>query len=633
MATRRRTDRRSTGRTLLALGALGVVFGDIGTSPLYAVQAVFSIDNGAVRATTSDVYGVISLIFWSITAVVSISYVAFVLRADNEGEGGVMSLAALTRRTSNPAGRGWPMLMLLGVVGAALFYGDSVITPAISVMSAVEGLAVPAPAVSHLVVPIGAVVLTLLFAVQRFGTGWVGRAFGPVMVVWFTSIGVLGLLAVVRSPRVLGALSPSYALSFVVERPVTAFIAMGAVVLAITGAEALYADMGHFGRPPISLAWFGLVFPCLVLNYLGQGATVLGDRAATANPFFLTVPETLRLPMVVLATAATVIASQSVISGAFSVSRQAERLGYLPRLTVRQTSAHEAGQIYVPVINWLLYAGVMLLLVSFRSSGKLATAYGLAVTGTFLMTTTLFLIHARTAWHWSPRQLLYFGVPIGGLELTYLAANMTKVTHGGWVPLLIAAAVILLMTTWRRGAHLITQRREALEQPLAEFLAEVDASHLARVPGTAVFLHVDDLTTPLALRANVTFNEVLHQQLLIVTIKPTAVPHVATRHRAVVHAVEGADVAITHVTLRYGLQDDTNVPAGLRVAARYGLDVDPDAAFYYLSRISIERGRLRGMVTWRKRLFIAMAHNSANQVQYFRLPVSRTVIVGAQIIL
>jgi len=616
-----------------ALGALGVVFGDIGTSPLYAIQTVFAIDGGIVKATPGDVYGVISLVFGSILLVVSTKYVVLILRADNDGEGGVMALAALARGTVRPEGKRFALVMVLGVIGASLFYGDSVITPAISVMSAIEGLAVPAPGLSHLEVPLGAAIITILFVVQRRGTHVVGRLFGPIMVVWFGVLAVTGVVQIGHDLAILRSLSPTYAVLFVVDHPFTAFVAMGAIVLAITGAEALYADMGHFGRAPIRRAWFGLVFPALTLNYLGQGALILDKPASIANPFFLLAPSWMQLPLVVLATAATVIASQAVISGAFSVSRQAERLGYLPRLTVRQTSLQEGGQIYVPAVNWALYGGVLLLLVSFQTSGKLATAYGLAVTGTFLLTTTLVLIYAESAWHWNRVKLLAVGVPLGLLELTYFLANLTKVAHGGWLPLLIAAAIVTLMLTWQRGRILVTTRRTSLEGQLTDFIAGLDPSELTIVPGTAVFLHPLDQTTPLALRENVAVNHVVHEQVLLVSTQSQNVPHVHEQERCRFERLTSPLGTFHRVQLRFGFQDEQDVPAALQVAQDQGLHIDLDEAFYFLSRITVLRGNVPGMPTWRKRLFIGLAHNAANPSQYFSLPEHRTVVMGAQVVL
>jgi KUP system potassium uptake protein len=624
----------SKGWAPLALGALGVVFGDIGTSPLYALQTVFSIDHNMVKTTPGDVYGVISLVFWSITLVVSVKYVVFILRADNDGEGGVMALAALARRSVRPGGRRFGLVMLLGVLGASLFYGDSVITPAISVMSAIEGLSVTTPELSHLVVPLGAAIIAVLFGVQRFGTHLVGRFFGPVMVLWFAVLAVLGGVQVVRDPAILGGLSPHYAVLFVVEHPVVAFVAMGAVVLSITGAEALYADMGHFGRAPIRRAWFLVVFPSLTLNYLGQGALILDQPEAAASPFFHLAPDGLVVPLVVLATAATVIASQAVISGAYSVSRQAERLGYLPRLTVRHTSTQERGQIYVPAVNWTLFVGVMLLLVTFRSSERLATAYGLAVTGTFLITTTLFLIYAESAWGWGRARLALLGVPLAVLELTYFGANLTKVLHGGWLPLLIALIVATVMLTWQRGRILVTSRRTEMEGPLEPFVEWLKGDPVTRVPGTAVFLHPDKWTTPLALRENAMFNHVIHESVLIVSTTSENIPHVHEDRRVELDHLGDPYDAITHLTLRFGFQEDQDVPAALAIARARGIyDVDPEAAYFFLSRISLQRGSGREMSLWRKRLFLALAHNAASPTEYFRLPEDRTVAMGAAVVL
>ena len=617
----------------LGLGALGVVFGDIGTSPLYALQTVFSIDGGVVRRTPADVYGVISLVFWTILLIVSVKYVLFILRADNEGEGGIMALAAFIRQNLTTPERLVAVAMMLGVVGASLFFGDSVITPAISVLSAVEGMEVASPGIKDLVLPIAAVILTLLFVVQRFGTHRVGRLFGPVMVIWFVVLGVLGVPEIVRHPTILRGLSPTYVVTFIADHPYIAFVAMGAVVLAITGAEALYADMGHFGRPPIRRAWFFVVFPALTLNYLGQGALILRNPGNASNPFFLLAPGWGRIPLVVLATVATVIASQAVISGAFSVSRQAVRLGFLPPLTVRHTSTEESGQIYLPAVNWLLFGGVLILMFSFRSSTRLATAYGLAVTGTFLLTTTLFIVVAAAIWHWRVWQLVVTAVVFGGVELMFLAANLTKVVHGGWLPLVIGVLVVTVMTTWERGRQLITARRGDLEGPLHEFVEEMRAEPVTRVPGTAVFPHPTKETVPLALRANVEFNQVLHENVVIVSVISENVPHVPRRERLDVDPLGYTDDGIVHVSARYGFQDDQNIPLILRDAMMLTkeLDFDPDTALYFLSRIVIERGNGAGMMKWRKRLFIALAHNAATPAVYFGLPHDKTIVMGSRV--
>jgi KUP system potassium uptake protein len=617
----------------LALGALGIVFGDIGTSPLYAMQTVFSIDNHAVKATTSDIYGVVSLVFWSITLIVTIKYVTFILRADNDGEGGILALAALVRGELPPATRLAGFALALGVLGASLFYGDSLITPAISVLSAVEGLQVAQPGLHDAVLPIGIVILALLFAAQRFGTHRVGGLFGPVMVIWFGVLALLGLPHIVDHPGVLRGLSPTYAASFVGNHIYTAFIAMGAVVLVITGAEALYADMGHFGRRPIRTSWFAIVFPALIIDYLGQAAIILDDKKNVSNPFYLLAPSWARIPLVALATLATVIASQAVISGAFSVSRQAVRLGYLPHLNVRHTSARESGQIYVPAVNWLLFIGVLLLMVLFRSSGRLATAYGLAVTGTLLLTTTLFLLHAAHAWHWRPWQLVLTGVVFGGAEVTYLAANLTKVAHGGWLPLVVAALVVTVMTTWQRGRRILTERRQRVEGSLTDFVEQLHDHPVRRVPGTAVFPHPTKLTAPLALRANVQFNHVLHEHVIILSVLSAPVPHVATEERIEVDDLGYGDDGIVHVAATFGFQDDQDLPAALRQACGLTpeLDVDPDEASWFLSRMTIEEGRQRGMAGWRKRLFVGLAHNAATPAARFGLPVDRTVVMGSRV--
>jgi KUP system potassium uptake protein len=570
------------------------------------------------------------MVFWSITLIVSVKYVIFVMRADNEGEGGVLALAALIRRLITSKGARSALVVLLGVFGASLFFGDSVITPAISVLSAVEGVKVAAPSLSDLVLPIGAAILACLFAVQRWGTHRVGRMFGPVMLLWFISIALCGLPEIARHPGILQGLSPVYVVTFVVDHPYITFIAMGAVVLSITGAEALYADMGHFGRAPIRRAWFAIVFPALIINYLGQGALILNQRGAVQNPFYLLVPGWAQIPMIVLATLATVIASQAVISGAYSVSRQAVRLGFLPHLTVRQTSTVESGQIYVPSVTALLFIGVLALMFGFRSSAHLATAYGVAVTGTLIITTTLFLMVAAIGWKWPLWKLLAAGVVFGGLEITFFAANLTKVLHGGWLPLLIALALFTLMSTWQRGRIVVDKRRKELEGPLDRFIEHIHTHEVRRVPGTAVFPHPTRETTPLALRANVRFNHIMHERVVIVLVQPETVPHVPPAERLQIDDLGYADDGIVHLTVRYGFQDEQDIPATLHQARTAGgeLDVDPANATYFLSRVSLQRGDSRALPRWRKRLFIGLAHNAANPAEYFHLPDDRTVVVG-----
>ncbi|MFB9238194.1 potassium transporter Kup [Plantactinospora siamensis] len=624
------------GRAGLAvlLGALGVVYGDIGTSPLYAMRTVFSIDNGAVRPTTGDVYGVISLIFWTITLIVSIKYVIFILRADNDGEGGVMALAALARKAlSGGTARRAAALLTVGVLGAALFYGDSVITPAISVLSAIEGLEVTSPTLAEFILPLAATVLTVLFAGQRWGTGRVGAVFGPVMLLWFACLGLAGAAEVIRHPRILAGLSPSYAALFVVDHPVIAFAAMGAAVLAITGAEALYADMGHFGPAPIRRAWFGIVFPALTLNYLGQGALIVGSPDSRANPFFLLLPVWARLPMVVLATAATVIASQAVISGAYSMSREAMRLGFLPHLRIRQTSSREYGQIYLPGVNWALFVAVLVVVFAFQSSTRLATAYGVAVTGTFLITTTLFLVVAHQRWHWTAWRVTLFAVVFGSVEATFFAANLTKVTHGGWLTLLIAAAVFTAMVTWRRGREIVTARRIEKEGPLPDFLDGLHSANIPRVPGVAVFPHPNKETTPLALRANVAYNHVRHQTIVIISGRTANVPHIPWEERLTIDDLGDPHDGIIHIGAVFGFQDPTDFPAVLRRAAGHpraeGLVLDQVS--YFVSKVTLRLTDRPGMAKWRKRLFIALAHNAASQAEFLHLPEEHTVVLSAEV--
>ncbi len=627
------TPRHHAGTAALTLGALGVVFGDIGTSPLYALQTVFAADRHAVQPTEAGVYGVISLVFWAVTLIVSIKYVALIMRADNEGEGGIMALIALIRQRGLQRRAAQVTLVALGIFGASLFYGDGMITPAISVLSAVEGIEVVEPALDSLVVPLTVVILTVLFAIQRFGTGAVGRLFGPVMAVWFTLLAVAGLHEVVLEPEILRAISPSYGISFLFEHGHVAFIALGSVVLTVTGAEALYADMGHFGRPPIRRAWFFAVFPALILNYMGQGALILDHPKAISNPFYLLIPEWGRIPMIALATVATVIASQAVISGAFSVTRQAVQLGFLPRLTIRHPS-REAGQVYVPAVNWGIFAAVVGLVVGFGSSQHLAAAYGIAVTGTLAIDTVLFFVVVHILWK-KP-----LGLAIAGaaaflvVDLAFFAANLPKVAHGGWFPLLIAALVFVVLTTWQKGREVISSRREEQEGPLQDFVEKLRDydEPLTRVPRTGIFLDANPKTAPLALRANVEHNCVLHESVVIVRVETLNVPRVPEAERVTVDDLGYQDDGITHVTARFGFQDDLDVPRTLRKAAeRLEGDVDFGAVTYFLSRISIVVGSDRVMARWRKKLFVVIARNAASPVPYFHLPDDRTIVMAAHV--
>ena len=624
------------GIAALTLGALGVVFGDIGTSPLYALQAVFTADGHAVHTTPGEVYGVISLVFWSITMIVSVKYVTFIMRADNQGEGGIMALTALLDGARLHSRRVKLTLVTLGIVGASLFYGDGVITPAISVLSAVEGLKVAAPSLGSIVLPVTVAVLTLLFAIQRYGTTLVGGLFGPVMAVWFGVLALIGVVEVAQHPAVIRALSPTYGVQFFLDHGAVAFIALGSVVLAVTGAEALYADMGHFGRSPIRRAWFLVAFPALTLNYLAQGSLILRSPKAIENPFFLLVPGWAQIPMVLLATVATVIASQAVISGAFSVTRQAVQLGFLPRLTIRQTSAREIGQIYVPAVNLGLFVAVVAIVVGFGSSTALASAYGVAVTGTFILNTILFLAVARMLWHKPRRFILLGGAVFLTIEVAFFAANLTKVTHGGWLPLVIALGVFTVLMTWRRGREIVTANRSREEGSLSHFITQLDAREfrVQRVPGTAVFLNANPHTTPLALRANVEHNHVLHKRVIIVTIENDRVPHISSADRLLADHLGNPGDGIAGLTARFGFQDVLDIPATLRLAAdRHLLEgkIDLNQVSYFLSQITIVPGDDPGMSTWRKKLFLKMARNAANPAEYFRLPDTQTVTMGERI--
>ncbi|MER6198951.1 potassium transporter Kup [Streptomyces sp. NPDC001586] len=624
-------------RLALVVGALGVVFGDIGTSPIYTLQTVFNpSDPHPVPVTTDNVYGVVSLVFWSVVIIVLVTYVLLAMRADNDGEGGIMALITLLRRWSSEQGRrATGTLIALGIFGAALFFGDSMITPAISVLSAVEGLKVVEPSLESLVVPATAVIIVVLFMVQRRGTAVVGRVFGPVMIVWFLAIGAFGVLGIVDHPEILRALSPTYALGFLFGHFDIAFFALAAVVLAVTGAEALYADMGHFGRRAITRGWLFLVFPACVLSYLGQGALILADPANTSSPFFLLVPGWGRWPMVLLATAATVIASQAVITGAYSVASQAAQLGYLPRLRIAYTSESTMGQVYVPWINWLLMISVLTLVFAFRSSTALAFAFGMAVTGTITITTLLFFYVARVKWG-TPVWLLVMGASVLlFVDLLFVAANLTKLVHGAWLPLLIGIIAFTVMTTWRRGRELVTAERERHEGSLREFVEQLRSGTAAtsRVPGTAVFLNRGNQTAPLAMRANVEHNHVRHDQVVIMSLQTEPVPRVPADQRCVVDDLGYGDDGIIHVTARFGYMETPDVPGALATLdpAMTEGRLQTDQASYFLSKIELRRGKAPTMAPWRKRLFIATSYITADAAEYFGLPRDQTVIMGSHI--
>ncbi len=608
------------------LGVLGVVYGDIGTSPLYAFKA--SLDHFAGRGFQRwEVLGILSLIFWSLVLVVTVKYVLLVMRADNRGEGGILALMALAQRVS-PGERTRTVLALLGIAGACLLFGDGVITPAISVLSAVEGLEVVAPALKEVVLPISAAIIIGVFLIQSRGTGTVGRLFGPVMVVWFVTIGVLGLIEIAMHPYVMLALSPSYGIELLVVHRGLAFLALGSVVLAVTGAEALYADMGHFGMPPIRRAWLFFVLPSLVLNYFGQGALVLANPKTEANPFYLLGPTWLQLPMVILATAATVIASQALISGAFSMARQCMQLGFLPRMAVLHTSHAEEGQIYVPQINTMLMVGVLVLVFAFKSSDSLASAYGIAVTGTFICTGLLATVVFRRQFHWSRAAAIGAFGGLFILDLLFFIANLLKFFDGGWVPLAIAIVLMAMITSWRRGRELLLARWKSDSLPLASFVARLPSSRTIRVPGMAIFLTGNQDYVPAALLHNLKHNKVLHERVLFATVVNEDVPEVPAEERSTVTELAPG---IHRVIVRYGFMESPNLPRDLAALGEHGIDYDPMQASYFLNRETLVAASAPKMPAWRLWLFLLMARNAVPATEFFRIPSDRVIEMGVRV--
>ena len=610
----------------LLVAALGVVYGDIGTSPLYAFRA--SLEHFVHHGITErEILGILSLISWSLILIVTVKYVLLVMRADNRGEGGIMALMALAQRVSADP-RTKRVLGLVGMIGACLFFGDGMITPAISVLSAVEGLEIAAPSLKEYVLPICLAVIIGLFAVQSRGTGRVGRVFGPVMAVWFAALGCLGAAEVARHPSVLLGLSPTYAVWICLQYKLLAFLTLGAVVLTVTGAEALYADMGHFGARPIRLAWVYYVLPCLVLNYFGQGALMLRDPKALANPFYLLAPEFLRLPLVLLATAATVIASQAVISGAFSIARQCVQLGLLPRMTVRHTSATEAGQIYVPQINTVLALAVLILVLAFKTSDSLAAAYGIAVTGTFICDGLLATVVFRRQFKWSRgAAVAVFGFFLL-LDSTFFAANLLKVVEGGWVPLAIGGALLALLTSWARGRELLLSRWRQDSMPLALFLARLPQSRTVRVPGTAVFLTGNPDYVPGALLHNLKHNKVLHERVLFVTVNNLDVPEVAPEQRS---EIEELTPGVFRIVIRYGFMESPDIPRALEELRNKGLPFDPMKVSYFLGRETLVPALVPRMPLWRFWLFLVMARNAVSATEFFGIPSDRVVELGVRV--
>ena len=619
-------NRSQSSLTALTLGAIGVVYGDIGTSVLYAVKEVFG--SGHVPFTHANVYGVLSILFWTLTVIVSLKYVTLVLRADNGGEGGLIAMLALASQAVKDKPRLRSALLAVGIFGTSLFYGDGVITPAISVLSAVEGLEVVSPAFKGYVVPLTLVVLFALFAVQKRGTGGIGKFFGPITLVWFFSIALLGVSHIVGHPEILGALSPHHALRFMLAQPGTTFIILGAVVLCVTGGEALYADMGHFGKKPIRVAWFSVVMPSLTLNYFGQGALLLEDPTAVKNPFFNMAPEWALLPLVGLATMATVIASQALISGAFSVTKQAIQLGYLPRLGLRHTSVRDTGQIYIPFVNWSLFVAIVLAVGMFKSSSNLAAAYGIAVTLDMLITTVLTFFVIRYGW----RYPLWLCVAATGaffvVDLAFFSSNLLKLFAGGWFPLAIGGVVFTLMMTWKAGRNLMRQAHEAEALDLKSFLDAVFVSPPQRVTGTAVFLTAETGIVPNALLHNLKHNKVLHEQNLFVTVQSHEVPWIGLEQRLEIHPL-GRDCWA--VTLHYGFKNDQDVPKALALLRGHGCDLDPMTTSYFLSRDVVTPTLGSGMSPWREKLFAQMHHNAGAAAAFLNLPANAVIELGSKV--
>ncbi|MFN3916082.1 MAG: potassium transporter Kup [Aquabacterium sp.] len=610
----------------LTLGAIGIVYGDIGTSVLYAIKEVFG--SGHVAFTQANVYGILSIVFWTLTIIISLKYVVLVLRADNNGEGGLVAMLALASQSVKHRPRLRRVLLLVGIFGTCLFYGDGVITPAISVLSAVEGLEVFSPAFTQAVIPLTLLILFGLFAVQKRGTAGIGRFFGPVMLSWFAAIALLGVAQIASHPEILWAISPHYALGFIVENPGTTFIILGAVVLCVTGGEALYADMGHFGKKPIRLAWFSIVMPALTLNYFGQGALLLENSEAVKNPFFMMAPQWALLPLVGLATMATVIASQALISGAFSVTKQVIQLGYLPRLQVLHTSETDTGQIYMPFVNWGLFVAIVLAVLFFRSSSNLAAAYGIAVTLDMLITTVLTFFVIRYGWGY-PLALCVAATGFFFLiDLAFFSSNLMKLHHGGWFPLVIGGAIFTLMTTWKRGRALLNEalRQDALD--LKSFLEAVFISPPTRVDGTAVFLTAEPGNVPNALLHNLKHNKVLHRHNVFVTVRNHEVPRVPNEQRVEITPL-GHDC--WQVIVHYGFKDDPDLPRALQQVRAHGCALDPMTTSYFLSRDIVIPTIGKGMAPWREKLFAQMHHNASAAAEFLSLPNNAVVELGSKI--
>ena len=609
----------------LTLGSIGVVYGDIGTSPLYAFREAILAATAGGEVTPAAVYGVLSLIFWALIVIVTLKYVLLLLRADNNGEGGTLTLMALAQRA---LGRSTPILFLLGTISGALFYGDAVITPALSVLSAVEGLKVATPAFEPYIVPLTVIILVALFAVQSRGTAQVAAFFGPITLIWFIAIAIVGVQHIAANPSVLHALNPWHAVSFLGTHGTIGLVTLGAVFLAVTGAEALYADLGHFGRHPIQFAWLVVVLPALALNYFGQGALVLANPKAIENPFFLLYPDWALLPMVALATAATVIASQAVITGAYSLTRQAIQLGLLPRLEIRHTSETQAGQIFMPRVNTLLLVGVLLLVALFRSSSALASAYGIAVTGTMVVTAMMAFIVIWKSWKWSPWAAAALIAPFLLIDLIFLGANMLKIHEGGWMPLALGGCVMLVMYTWRRGSRLLSDKTRKQETPLRGLIAMLEKKSPPQVPGTAVFLTSDPTSAPTALMHSLKHYKVLHEKNVILTVETADTPTVKPEERV---QIEQVGDSFSCVTLHFGYMETPNVPKALAIARKLGWHFDIMSTSFFLSRRSLKPAAKSGMPRWQDRLFIQLARSANDATDYFQIPTGRVVEIGTQV--
>lgn len=611
----------------MSLTALGIVYGDIGTSPLYAVRESFLPEHG-LTVTPPNILGVLSLIFWSLILVISIKYLVFVLRADNRGEGGILALAALATPMGVRQGGARPLLVMLGLFGTALLYGDGAITPALSVLSAVEGLEVATPFFEPWIIPITIAVLVALFLSQRHGTAVVGRVFGPVTLLWFVTLASLGIWHILREPSVLRAANPMHGFLFFVNNGWRGFVVLGSVFLVVTGGEALYADLGHFGRRPIRLAWFAVVLPALLLNYFGQGALLIQDPSAVVNPFYRMTPTWALYPVVAIATAATVIASQALISGAFSLTMHAVQLGCIPRVTIEHTSAREFGQIYIPGVNWLLMLACIGLVLGFGSSSNLAAAYGVAVTTTMVITSVLFSVVARERWKWS----LPLVAAVAGLflviDVAFWGSTLIKIPHGGWFPLVVGGIIFSVMGTWRRGRRVLNERVSSGLLPAKSFVADLKAQSSRRVPGTAIFMNGNPEATPPALLHNLKHNKVLHERIVFLTVDTEEVPHVPPEERA---SVEDLGAGLFRVCLRYGFMEEPNVPEGMKVLRESGLEFKPLETTYFLGRETLIRGGKPGMPRWRSAIFAVMHRNARTASSFFHLTPNRVVELGAQI--